>query len=389
MRDKDQAAVDICFLPWLRLIKPIEMGGVAFLPAEELINRLEDKAIANQVRRTLSCYVDETGKPLSNNTVCQLKNRRRAERMSEKDVTIIRQAVDALYFASVFAQSQGGILDPNYSSHYSIQHFELVHHKAPVGSDTFRVVRPNAIIVNCSYDSFKFRRPLGVGIRPLVLDYRFAEELCSLFDRGSRELRERVLRALEWVRFAHDDTGSVTEPSKVVMMATAFEILLQISNRSQKKKKLMDALDKLCRARSSVARRRKVDRPRRGTGKVRKRKTFSLMAWWMRDFYELRNAVVHGDEIHDRRLLHTTACGKIPHLRVADVVMGECVWRGLFEAGLVGDDCRRRAAYLKSHHTYYSTWQEEKIARDWAPLYAKTDQVLEKLGWWELGRGQG
>ena len=331
----------------------------------------QDVPVADQLSKAFDCYTDG-GKPLRTITVCQVDNCREANKIDDDDVAIIRKSVDALCFASSFQISRDHILDPQRSTYFSPQHFQLVRHSSKVGSNSFLLNLPYACIINCNYD-MRFERPLALGGCPAVIDHRMVETLSRLLASDNNALVERVSRTLEWTRLSHDDTGAVSNLSKVVMMGTAFEILLQITDRAHKRKQLVDKLDSLCKTRNSVLRRARLD-------KKKAPEEHCAMAWWACRFYELRNAIVHSGKAGRAQLFHTPpkagAHPGVSRLQVADVVLAECIWRLLFEARIVGDDCRRLAAVAS-----LCGGDELDIARDYAPLYAGTKEVVETLRW--------
>jgi hypothetical protein len=172
----------------------------------------------------------------------------------------------------------------------------------------------------------------------------------------SGDVRERIFRSLEWFRMAHMEGNEVSAFSKIVMMATAFEIFLQFP-REGKRRHFVNFME--IRIASS-----KFNKDVR-TSENRKSFNLSLAGCWAWDFYELRSRIIHGDQVADEELRYRNW---LTHLIVADLVFLECVKRELFEQQCIGDDIR-------------------KCANEWDDAFPEnqTDTSTEQLARWFLG----
>ena len=165
------------------------------------------------------------------------------------------------------------------------------------------------------------------------------------FDRTFRksipeDFRDRLFRALEWFRLAHTEPDKVSSVSKVVMMATAFEIVLNLPMVGDKSVRFADEPEKRC-AITQSQRQTRLD-------KKGKNQTRTKVAWWGWDFYkQLRNAIVHGDAIRPRQLkyLYRTRTW-LSKLIVADLVFWQCVTKDLYNHGCIGFEARSLSASL-------------------------------------------
>jgi hypothetical protein len=147
------------------------------------------------------------------------------------------------------------------------------------------------------------------------------------------EIRERLFRSLEWFRLSHTESDEVSVLSRIVMMATAFEILLQVPNVPNKKKWMAEDVAKRCATPKSL----KATRH----DKKGKPYTYPKIAWWVWDFYDLRNKIVHGDGVPPKLLRYQTSKRKwLTHLIVADIVFSECIARELYAQKCIGDSVR-------------------------------------------------
>jgi hypothetical protein len=195
-------------------------------------------------------------------------------------------------------------------------------------------------------DNILFLKPFALG-GPL---WSFDDELLNGLCRCSRSknglLREKVFRSLEWFRLGHVEEGQVSRPSRTIMMATAFEVILDFPENG-KAKYFVDELQK----------RLGHSRMRKGTRKTRKGIKFSglyLPAVWAGDFYDLRSKIVHGDDVPPSRLRYSNRY-LAPnekwkdHLIVADVVFYQILVQILFDNRLFGEKARRLARECQAH----------------------------------------
>lgn len=187
----------------------------------------------------------------------------------------------------------------------------------PVNSDAFLVYLQNftpgedGVAIHGTYYSklnlVKFMKPpyIKKGILPInSLDSKLLEALgqASLVkeDKGTT----RIMRSLEWYYYAHSEAESISEFSKIVMMSTAFEMLLDLpeDKRRNFRKQISDLVD-------------------------------PMLDEWAKEFYDLRSAIVHGALMNVERLWYKNDKNNKPHLQVADRVFRVVVKKKLCEKG--------------------------------------------------------
>lgn len=106
--------------------------------------------------------------------------------------------------------------------------------------------------------------------------------------------------------------------------------------------------------------------------------TFSTMAWWINDFYDLRNKIVHGDPVKPANLLFDGNSAGIAHLQVATAVIGECIWQLLCREKIIGENCKRLAGILRKTGC---TTPSYDLVKQHATLYAGSADLWKTLGW--------
>ena len=77
--------------------------------------------------------------------------------------------------------------------------------------------------------------------------------------------------------------------TQVGLLATAFEVILQVPNRPNKKGWIAEKLDSWCTTSDYI---RETRKQKKGHDQ-----TYSKMAWWAWDFYELRNRIVQDNHV--------------------------------------------------------------------------------------------
>ena len=147
-------------------------------------------------------------------------------------------------------------------------------------------------------------------------------------------MRQRLFRSLEWFRLAHTEANNVSEASRLVMMCTAFEILLDFPE-DKKSVYFAEQVDKRLKKDSSVTEPRK----HRNTPYTRIR-----AAWWAYDFYQLRNKIVHGGEFKPEDGEYKDW---INYSIVADLVFWELIVKELTDNNCLGERARKLADELK------------------------------------------
>jgi len=147
-----------------------------------------------------------------------------------------------------------------------------------------------------------------------------------LADPQHEDLKNRLLRSSEWFRLAHIDNGTISPFFRIVMMATAYEIIFDIPNIPNKAGFLADEID------SAVAQ-SKFNQETRKQGKNQSKKR-SAAAWWGWDFYKLRNSIVHGDNIPLSQLIYSDW---ITHAIVADLLFYAYINYLLSDGGFFDD----------------------------------------------------
>jgi len=321
MSDLMSDNLQISFLPWVEFKESVSIGPITFWPYYiEANKRVSDQEIKKHLDKYFKSYVDHKGKPVNKITVCS-HGEADFRCLNSHENQDIRYAVDALIFATIAPIIKMAVCANNRSwAPPSSNVFELITQYFEPGSDDITVKVGSLTSGGWKIGEIAFPKPwTTIGV--------FAsadKELIKGFDncfssRFSVDVRERLFRSLYWFWMAHIEGSHVSELSKIVMMTTAFEILLQFP-RWNKSNYFMDYIERHIASDEFL-------KEERDTHKGEKC-THSLAGWWASDFYKLRNQIVHGDYIPPDNMIYNDW---VTHLIVADLVFWECVKRKLFK----------------------------------------------------------
>ena len=315
---------DLFVLPWADLRDPIQIADVVFwrLDTAELGNYARSPEELQQLTQYFRCYVDHAMRPVSSVAVATIATRGFRE-ADDSEVEAIQQAHDMLVFASIAENSCTSIRWKNPSTPpASSERFELFAHRLHPG-DQFMFRVGMTLQTGLLFSEVRFQKPWCTGGILSEPSKKVVEALSRLAARPrSYPQAEHLFRALQVFRFAQMSSESVSEHSRVVLMATAFESLFRCGNVRDKAGWMADKLEKICCSNDHVH-------------ETRDTKERTRVGWWMWEFYKLRNAIVHGDKVPVERMVVVTGGAKIPQRFIANMLFFECVIRCLDKRKLI------------------------------------------------------
>jgi len=310
------------FLPWLNIKDPLQIHNIKLHPitlsefpdSSELGNETKEKII-----KELSRYCDDNGKPREKIVLCSYKEKLFQKNDIADEVT---QAVDILAFLYTTLEFAVKISSPNSSGGIPCTNiFEMKHYRIPL--DTSKIFTYVAG-VNRFWGDITFHQPLETIHQELNCDTDFirlfSEQLYSPdFDIA---LRTKIFRGLELYYYAHIETAQHLEISKIIMLATALEIILEIEEYHHKKIEILEKLEQVAdqffikEKKSLLSGECKAIKDK---GKLNNYiAEFTKFAWWGYNFYKLRNSIVHGDVINATEFY---VDNRIPHKYIASLVI--------------------------------------------------------------------
>jgi hypothetical protein len=315
-----EARLTIDYMPWAELKKEFAVGPVSFWPFKaKAQEKIADAGLRDHLTQFLAHFVDDRGKPIDPLMAS-----------TSGDWETIRSAVDCLIFVAI-AEGVAGAVGANNPTIRppSADRFDLCARWAQPSSDGGMAVVTDKSLGYWPSGEHRISRP-PFAVRGFLGAYDgprapLLQSLARMFDSSfPSDVRQRLLRSFEWFRLAHTESTAVSPVMKVVMMATAFEVLLGLGKWRQAKH-FRQAIEDEIAGESFVPETHPDDKGRD--------ETFSRCAWWAYDFYGLRNAIVHGESVEPAKLYYKDW---VTHLDVADVVMLEFVKRLLYKHGCLG-----------------------------------------------------
>jgi len=335
MSNKNNIKYQISFLPWLRIDEEISIGPVKFISYEKF-KKLNDfpQTIYDWLDKYFSRYhcVDLEGNlikmPTEFITICYVKEPDLRPRDRE-DRELIWNVTKALYFAFVCNDllnlSKSGEIENAQIFELFFQNFDPDNNFIAFGNSsiTFR-------------DSVSFLKPPSLHFFNNITFNNFDQDTLKAFDllikSNDNKLKNRIFRSLQWFWLCHIWRDYFSDLIKIVMMATAFEILLNFPNRASKKKFFADKLNEKISTSEFKKKKRRINK---------KEYSYFLAGWWGWDFYHLRNKIVHGDKIDEGELIYIEKEPDengywhnpliITYLMVADAIFCELILRELYE----------------------------------------------------------
>ncbi len=319
MDTSEEKVQQVAFLPWAGLEEEISIGPVTLAPYQKL--RQSDNSPAhcefyNWLDKFFRMFKDDSNRPVDTITVCY-KDDLDFKPKNAQEMELLAQCANAYYFSAVF----GDLVF--FHPPENAQKFELFTHD----------FKPEDRILS---------RPLFWPKRPMCRKNwhetvpGILEVFDSFFRGASPQDRNRLMRSIQWFWLVHVRRDYFSESQKIVMMTTAFEILLDFPEDG-KSKYFSGQLNKLIATDKFKKEKREVN----GT-----EIESSAIACWGYDFYQLRNDIVHGTELIGDDLVyldedydgrddddHPKNRPEITHLMVADAVFCELVYWQLHKEG--------------------------------------------------------
>lgn len=360
--------LQISFMPWAGLNKSITLGPVSFWPySKEAESKINEPTIRNYIGRYLKSYVDNRGKSVDTITICS-HGKSDFRILNDVEFQELRNCTDALIFSVIASQGKNAVCANNRNfGPPSSDAFELVTQNFNMANDYVHVKAGSLTSGGWKIGEITFSKPWSMGGsfgKP-------NEELISAFNKCfssqfPKDIRERLFRSLEWFRLAHTESEQISDLSKVVMVATGFEILLKFPQNG-KRKYFVEYMERNI---SSNDFNRGIRVNHRG-----KDYDMSLAGCWAWDFYDLRSKIVHGESVPYSELIFRDW---ITHLIVSDLVFLECVKRELFKNKCIGRD-----VYECADKIARSAVEDEKqaITETLARWFLGLKEVHKALGW--------
>lgn len=358
----------ISFMPWAGLNKAVTLGPVTFWPyRSEAESRITDPDLRSYLDKYFESYVDNKGQPVDTITVCSYGTINFLE-LNDKEFDELRNCCDALLFSVIAPQTKNAVCANNNSfGPPSSDAFVLITQNFQMNDDYVNVRAGSLLSAGWRIGEVTFPRPWSMGgcfgapDRDLVMGFG------KCFSLGfPQDIKERLFRSLEWFRLAHTESEQISEHSKIVMMATGYEILLKFPMNGKRRFFTKYVEDNIS-----------SDEFARGTRIDHKNKPFdmSLVSCWAWDFYELRSKIVHGDSVPVGDFIYRNW---ITHQIVSDLVFLECTKKELFRNMCIGENvysCAKTITKSSEEH------EKKAVIESLVRWFLGFNDVHNALGW--------
>ena len=325
--------MQIHFLPWAGITQPITIGPVTITPWPTLRTTLPQNTrtfLDNYFTR----YRTNNNQPITDVSIASITPNPLANITDHQRATIQR-AVDALTITSIIPNLRATITTGNTFAIPNSERFQLTTQYLGTLSPHI-AIRTRGMTHVWNMNQIHFCAPWEAG----STNYQTDDELLTALGKllaGTRHvrLRERIFNTIEWCRLSNTGNPGTSDLSRLVMKATAFEVLLEPNDPFQKRDLMTQRLHNL------------TDNPklRRKSIRISKKKTRTVnaVAAWLNQFYQLRNAIVHGDTMTPAQLNLNASGTTVSHLAIADLVLYEAITWELITRRLAGGQTRRAA----------------------------------------------
>lgn len=327
-----------CFLPYLQIHEKIQIGPVEFWPFREYKDsEIGDRIHLEQISKFINQY--RLPPPTDTNlnvTMISLHGEPIFKNASGIDGDIISEAV-----LSLFA---GSVIKNNNMAARTANDFKLIYQNYIPGVD--RVSISSGSIVSYTdggyrIDEITHYKPTNVATtRPYPYEIGLMHGLGNLMtSKKHRIFSRRMFNALSWLANAYSNDDGFDYSQRIVAMSTAYEFLLNgFSGRWGFVNKISELVQDGTNKWPKFYSNRIVVR-----SKKRVNERHSFLEWWCLEFYQLRNSIVHGDEIRSSAYMNRKGHS---HFLVAVRVFDQALKR------------------LLHHHGYYHySYSDEYLCR--------------------------
>lgn len=336
MSKEEKRKIAVGILPWAGLKEDTQVGPVTFWSWDS--SKVQDEDVKNQLERFFKIFVDHYSKQVDTIVVCS-HGKPDFHIFEEKEYNELLAAINVLVFSAICPEVKRGVCSNNNSiAPPTAERYDFFGQKFKIPDDRLVVVPTRSSTHWEEIDNVHISMPWGVsgpwGAAPNT-------ELLGAFDKVfdesfPSEVRERIFRSLEWFRLAHTEANNVSDASKLVMMSTSFEILLDFPEQ-KKSVYFAEQIEKKLKKDNSVTETREHNG---------KQYTCIKAARWAYDFYQLRSKIVHGEQFKPEDGGYKDW---INYNIIADLVFWELIVKELFENNCLGERARKWAEKFKPH----------------------------------------
>jgi hypothetical protein len=334
--------MQVHFLPWAGIQQPITIGPVTITPWTSVRPTLPANE-RNFLDRYFRRYRTNNNHQVQDISIASITPGPLDDVTDEQRVTI-RHAIDALTFASTIPNLRTTITTGNQLGIPNSERFQLTTQF--LGNlQNFVAVQAGGQLQTWPLNAIHFCTPWEVGTSHYQTDNELLRAFGVLLNgKKHKRLATRLYETIEWFRLSHTGSPETSDTSRLIMKATAFEVLLEPDDPFAKRRLLREALHKLTDTKQlkRKAIRYSTDK-KTGKGKYT---TVNIIAAWLDAFYQLRNTIVHQGNLDPAKLALTLGGQHLSQLAIADLVLWEAILWELANKNLIAKSARQLANSL-------------------------------------------
>lgn len=286
----------VAFLPWVKLGSPVTVRSVTYQPFEVGRTDVEEPLVGLRapLTRILSSYVDFLDRPVRSCVVVLNADRKPSWNLVREDFEDVQWST-SLMFLATYAQNEYFQQLPKYVNRAM---FDLYWQgfTEPIEFITLSAQRRGGelLIAGYKHGQIKLTVPIQADSRdPITPDIGFLQALQVAEAAGSATIR-RLKAALSFFSLASTDSEAMVPEAEVILMASAFEQLLEGYGAWKLGGKFSDLFNPFGAVTVTQA------LPTRGGIVVNPKYESAQKAWfvhrkWIEELYDLRSAFAHGN----------------------------------------------------------------------------------------------
>lgn len=285
---------DILFAPYLIVQDGLELGPWRFVRFSELnaSEALPDE-MRSQVLDLVAAYGVDDGLP-SSGAMIYPADGRIGSSFDRSEMGRLQKAILAGVIANNPAMAASEEDQPDNAGHMTMTAENALLYGHPIGGTRSYVVSTGTIVRQTSLRTAREGEELPKVAPPVDLhlpllssfDDDMARATFDVLGRGDVDSR-RLSRALDWYSFCFSNAVAVGRDARIIALRCAFEVLTGAGDET---KKVVRAVEEMLRDDSTET---VMYEPGWAKGPV----PGTADGVWMTAFSELRNAIVHGDEV--------------------------------------------------------------------------------------------
>ncbi|HUU39650.1 MAG TPA: hypothetical protein VMW42_01780 [Desulfatiglandales bacterium] len=296
----DSNKFQIAYFPYLFLNRfhSIALLGVKVWNSTGLLNRITDETLRHKVA-TLVAQNRILGKPIKDIGIVDIGGGHDFRPLTPSEDKKMNEIRIVLFLAGMAeCNTREG---PNAGHHMlTSDNFKIVYQNFKLDSPytgyaSGRIVRASDFGYKIA--KITYEKPPYVLKNSFSCEEKFLNKLEQLRHKKRKTYR-LILRASNSVMNAYTNSEDVSSESRILEFSRAFEILFELPEK-EPRKKFKEAIEKYCEPLGERKKRYLSERP----NQKKKPETKSRHVMWADRFYTLRNHIIHGGNITDKRFL--------------------------------------------------------------------------------------